>query len=132
MPALKGSKIVGAPFDNNVEVVRVIYDFSVDGGQVEDNTVLTADGTILVKCIGINVETAMTSGGSATIDLGKGASGVEFASGEAFTSFSANAFYPSESAAYLKLSNGEIINMGVAVAALTAGKVEFIFEVCQA
>lgn len=132
MPALKGAKVVGAPFDNRTEVVRVIYDFAADGGQVEDNTVLTADGVLLVRCIGCVVETAVTSSGSATIDLGKGASGVEFVSGEAYTTFAANAFYASESAAFVKLADAEVINMGVAVAALTAGKVEFIFEICQA
>lgn len=132
MPALKGAKTVGAPFDNAVEVVRVIYDFSVDGGQVEDNTVLIADGTLLVRCVGISVETAFTSAGSATIDLGKGTSGVEFASAVAYTAYTLNGFNASASAAFVKLNSGEIINMGVAVAALTAGKAEFIFEVCQA
>jgi hypothetical protein len=131
MPALKGAKTVGAPFDNTTEVVRVIYDYSVDGGQVEDNTVLTADGVLLVRCVGCIVQTAVTSGGSATIDLGKGTSGTEFVSTEAYTSFGADVFYPSESAAFVKLANGEVINMGVATAALTAGKIEFIFEVCQ-
>jgi hypothetical protein len=132
MATLKGAKTVGAPFSNDIKVVRVIYDYSVDGGQVEDNTVLTADGAILVRCIGAIVETAMTSGGSATIDLGKGTSGAEFVSAEAYTSFSAAAFYASESAAFVKLADGEVINMGVATAALTAGKVEFIFEIAQA
>ena len=131
MAALKGAKVVGAPFDNATEVVRVIYDFSVDGGQVEDNTVLTADGEILVRCIGVNVQTAVTSGGSATIDLGKGTSGVEFVSTEAYTSF-ASGLYASESAAFVKLADAEVINMGVATAALTAGKLEFIFEIAQA
>lgn len=131
MATLKGAKSVGAPFDNAVEVVRVIYDFAQDGGQVEDNTVLTADGEILVRCIGVNVQTAVTSGGSATIDLGKGTSGTEFVSTEAYTSF-ASGFYASESAAFVRLANAEIINMGVATAAITAGKLEFIFEVAQA
>lgn len=132
MATLKGAKTVGAPFDNAVEVVRVIYDFDIDGGQVEDNTVLTADGVVLVRCVGAYVHTALTSGGSATVDLGKGTTGVEFISTEAYTSFTLAGFYASESAAFVKLANAEVINMGVATAALTAGKVEFIFEVCQA
>lgn len=132
MATLKGAKTVGAPFDNTTEIVRVIYDFAVDGGQIEDNTVLTADGVVLVKCLGVSVITAANSGGSATIDLGKGTSGVEFVSTEAYTSFGANAFYASESAGFVKLADGEIINMGVATAALTAGKLEFIFEIAQA
>ena len=132
MAAVKGAKVVGAPFDNRTEIVRVIYDFSVDGGEVEDNTLLTADGVLLVRCIGAYVQTACTSGGSATIEVGKGTSGAEFISAEAVATFAANAFFASESAAFVKLANAEIINMGVAVAALTAGKIEFIFEIAQA
>ena len=129
MATLVDAKTVAAPFKNAVEVVRVIYDFDEDGGQVEDNTVLTAEGNLIVRCVGVKVHTALTSGGSATVDLGKGTSGTEFVSGEAYTSFSLNALYASESAAAVKLADGEVINMGVAVAALTAGKLEFIFEV---
>lgn len=132
MAALKGAKIVGAPFANTTEIVRVMYDFAVDGGEVEDNTLITADGIVLVKCIGAYVHTLVTSGGSATLELGKGASGAEFITQEAVATFAANAFYPSESASFVKLANTEVINLGIAVAALTAGKIEFIFEVCQA
>lgn len=132
MATLKGAKTVGAPFDNAVEVVRVMYDFSVDGGSVEDNTVLTASGVVLVRCIGTSTEVALTSGGAATVDLGKGASGTEFISTEAYTAFTLAGFVASESAAFVKLADGEVINMGVATAALTAGKMEFIFEIAQA
>jgi len=132
MAVLKAAKTVGAPFSNTVEVVRVIYDFAQEGGEVEDNTVLTADGDVLVRCIGAHILVAPTSGGSATIDLGKGASGVQFISTEAIATFTLNSFYASESAAAVKLAAGEVINMGVATAALTAGKIEFIFEIAQA
>lgn len=132
MGVLKGAKTVGAPFDNKSEIVRVMYDFAADGGQVEDNTVFTADGTVLVKCIGVYVHTAPTSAGLATIDLGKGSSGTEFVSGEDFSTFTVGSFYASESASYVMLADTEVINLGVAVAALTAGKLEFIFEICQA
>ena len=132
MPALKDAKIVGAPFSNTSEIVRVTYDFTADGGEVEDNTLFTADGEVLVRCVGAHVLTAVTSGGSATIDLGRGTSGTQFLSGSAISGFTAGAFVPSASAAAIKLANGEIINMGVNVAALTAGKVEFIFELIQA
>lgn len=131
MAALKGAKTVGAPFDNVVEVVRVMYDFSVDGGEIEDNTVMTADGELLVRCVGAYVHVAPVGVG-ATIDLGKGAAGVEFISTEAITSFTLAGFYASESAAFVKLATSEIINLGIATAALTAGKIEFIFEVAQA
>jgi len=132
MAAVKGAKVVGAPFDNKVEVVRVIYDFAVDGGEVEDNTLLTADGSILVRCIGVDVIAALTSGGSATVEVGKGTSGAEFITAEAYTSFTLAGFYASESAAFAKLATTNVINMGIAGAALTAGKMEFIFEICQA
>ena len=131
MPALKGAKTVGAPFSNTVEVVRVVYDFAVDGGEVEDNTVFTADGALLVRCVGVDVTTAFTSGGAATVDLGKGTAGTDFISAEAYTTFTAGGFYASESSGWVKLANTNVINLGVNVAALTAGKCEFIFEVAQ-
>ena len=131
MATLKGAKTVGAPFSNAKEVVRVMYDFSVDGGEIEDNTVLTADGIVLVKCIGVYVHVAPVGVG-ATIDLGKGAAGVEFVSTEAITSFPLAGFYASESAAFVKLANAEVVNLGIATAVLTAGKLEFIFEIVQA
>jgi len=131
MATLKNAKTVGAPFSNAKEIVRVMYDFAVDGGEIEDNTVLTADGIVLVKCLGVYVHTALV-GATATIDLGKGAAGVEFASAVAVASFGLGVFVPSASLAHIKLANAEVINLGIAVAALTAGKMEFIFEVIQA
>jgi len=132
MPALKNAKVVGSGFDNAVEVVRVVYDFSVDGGQVEANTLFTTDSALLVRCVGTLVETAFTSGGSATIDLGIGASGVQFNSATAVASYTINTLVASASNAFFRMAAGDIMNMDVNVAALTAGKCEFIFEICQA
>lgn len=131
MAVAKGAKTVGAPFSNTAEIVRVMFDVSVDGGQIEENTILTADGEVLVRCIGTYVHVAPVGSG-ATLELGKGASGAEFISAEAITSFTLAGFVASESAAFVKLANAEIINLGVATAVLTAGKLEFIFEVVQA
>lgn len=132
MAAVKAAKVIGAPFSNVVEVVRVIYDFSVDTGAIADYTLFEAKGSVLVKCIGADVIAACTSSGSATLELGKGASGAEFITAEAYTSFTLAGFYASESAAFVKMVNGNVINLGIAGAALTAGKIEFIFEVAQA
>lgn len=132
MAVVKNAKTVGAPFSNTVEVVRVIYDFSVDTGAVADYTLFTASGACLVRCIGADVIAACTSGGSATLELGKGASGAEFITAEAYTSFTLAGFYASESAAFVKLADTNVINLGIAGAALTAGKIEFIFEIAQA
>jgi len=131
MATLKGAKTVGAPFANAKEIIRVMYDFTVDGGEIEDNTVLTADGIILVKCVGVYVHVAPV-GATATLELGKGTTGAEFISAEAIATFTLASFYASESANYLKLANAEVINFGIATAAFTAGKLEFIFEVLQA
>lgn len=131
MAVSKGAKTVGAPFSNTAEIVRVMFDVSVDGGQIEDNTLLTADGEVLVRCIGTYVHVAPVGVG-ATLELGKGATGAEFISAEAITSFTLAGFVASESAAFVKLANAEIINLGVATAVLTAGKLEFIFEIVQA
>lgn len=131
MAALSGAKTISPAFSNIRDMVRVTYDFSLDGGAAGDYDVLTADGACLVRCIGANVKTAVTSGGSLDLDLGKGAGGVEFLSSVAVASLTLNSFQPSASQAFVKLADGEKIVMGIDTAAATAGKVEFIFEIVK-
>ena len=83
MATLVNKKKIASPFSNEAELVRVTYDFSVDGGAVADYDVLESVGACLVELVNIDVETAVTSGGALVMDLGKGAGGTEFKSDEA-------------------------------------------------
>jgi N-acetyl-gamma-glutamylphosphate reductase len=75
MATLVGAKKVGPEFGKSMELVSVIYDFAADGGEVENNIVLTAQGKCVVKLHHINVITSVTSGGAVEVSLGKGAAG---------------------------------------------------------
>lgn len=129
MAVLADKKTVGAPFSNVGEIVRVVYDFSVDTGAVADYDVLVADGSVTVEHVYTNVQSAVTSGGSLVLDLGKGAGGVEFHSDVAPAALTLDAQIAGGSTRFVELSDGEKIVMGIEAAAATAGKVEFVFRV---
>lgn len=130
MAALSDAKTVGAPFGNSVELVKVTYDFAVDGGAVSDIDVLVADGNLLVELYNIDVEAAATSGGAAVLDVGKGAGGVEFKSDEALADLALDAQLPADTpGTIVELADGEKIVMGIEAAAYTAGKWHYMFKV---
>lgn len=128
MAALADKKVVSAPFSNEGELVRVVYDFAVDSGDIADYDVLVADGNLLVKFLNIDCKAAVTSGDAALIDLGKGAGGVEWMSDVEKASLAKDAQYPG-SLSLLELADGEKIVLGIESHALTAGKLEFMFLV---
>jgi hypothetical protein len=120
----------GPSFPNAVEVVRATWDFAVDGGSVTFYDALVADAGCIVSLRAAIVKTAVTSGGSLTLDLGKGAAGTEMISNKAVASMTLNNI--TVGAAPVYLAANEKISMNIEVAAATAGKIEFIFEVVKA
>jgi len=132
MPALKDVKTQGAGFSNDAGLVRVVYDFAVDTGAVADYTVMTADSACVVRLKHVAVKAAMTSGGLMTVDLGKGTAGVQFMSAVAVASLTLNSIVlPPAATAAVYLAAGEIINLGINVAAGTAGSLEVVLEVIK-
>jgi hypothetical protein len=129
--ALVDKKIVGASFPNEVKVVRVTYDFAVDGGAIKDYDVLEADSDCIVKLLGAHAISAVTSADAVNIDLGKGDGGVEFLSNALKATFAENLVNTGTGAAVF-LASGEKVVMGVEGFTITAGKIEFIFEVVKA
>lgn len=130
MAVLSDKKKVGAPFRNEGKIVRVVYDFSVDSGDVADYDVLEADGSLLVELISIDCKVALTAAATSVIDLGKGAGGVEFLSDlDAAAGIAADVQTPGDTAGkVVELADGEKIVMGIETAAVTAGKLEMIFR----
>jgi hypothetical protein len=129
MANLADKKTLGAPAAQSVEVVRVKYDFSKDAGAVGNMEVFEADKAMVVKCRGVHVSTALTSGGSATISLGKGAAGTEFLSASAVAGFSLGAAVQPASHNAVKLAAGEKIHIAIGTAALTAGVADIVLEI---
>lgn len=134
MAVLADAKTVGPEWTNGQEIVKVIYDFSVDGGSVADYTVLTAAGDVLVKLAAMYVEAAVTSGGALVMDLGKGAGGVDFMSDKAVAALTLNSVHNTDSGAdkAVYLTSGDTIQMGIEAFAATAGKLHMVFEVMKA
>ena len=131
MAVLKDKKVAGAVFANDAEIVRVVYDFTKDGGAVANYDVLVADSACVVSLKHMAVKTAVTSGGSMTLDLGKGAGGTEFFSNKAVAALTANSIHVTSAPAAVRLASGEKVVMALEVAAATAGKVEMVFEVVK-
>lgn len=129
MADLKDKKILGAPAAQSIEVLRVTYDFAKDGGAVGSLDVYEAEKACVVRMRHISVETALTSGGSATISAGKAAGGTGFLSAAAISGFTLGAAVSPASHNVIKLAAGEKIDMSIGTAALTAGKMHFVLEI---
>lgn len=152
MATLSAHKTVAAPFANTSEIVRVIYDFALDGGIATAKDVLTASGALVIKHFHLKVLTACV-GATATLDVGiSGGTTTYFANGIAVASLGAGTIhYPAQNVTivlgegtpntvtsatmanpipYTLADAGKIV-METNTAAFTAGKIELVFEVCR-
>ncbi len=118
--------------------LQAIYDFSVDGGAVGTIYLKDAFGEkamlpsgALIKKVIIHVETALTSGGLATISVGsEAAADLKAATAVASYSLAANLDGVPDGAAanIVRLTADKQIQIAVAVAALTAGKLHVFVD----
>jgi hypothetical protein len=131
MTSVVNTRTVSAPFGNEREVVKVTYDFARDGGAAGQLTLFTASGNVLVKSFHAVVKTTCTSGGSATVDVGYTSDEDYFVVAAAVASLTAGAVLTSAGAVPLRLTDGQVVNMDIDTAALTAGKIEFTIEVMK-
>jgi len=129
--ALVNKKTIPAPFTNAVEIVRVQYDFAKDGGAIGDYDVLEAVEPMTVKIRHIQALAEVTSADAVNIDLGKNDGGTEFLSNALKASFATNAVQGGTAGAVVRLAAGDKIVLGVEAHAITAGKVEFVFEIAK-
>lgn len=130
---------LGEELERKSSVRKCIYDFSSMGGAVSSIPLVDdagqparfPAGSIIVKTF-MNVVTAVTSGGSATVAFSLVNAGDVLAA-TAKTSFTLNAMLDgvqTGSAANMiaPLSSAKVLNIDIAVAALTAGKIEVFVE----
>ena len=130
MALLSDAKSSAEPFRNEGKLVRVEYDFANDAGATGALSALTASASIVVRLKYMLVKTACTSGGSATLSLGK-AGGTELLSTVAVAALVLDSVHLPAAPAAVELTSAEVISQSIATAALTAGKVEYVFEVMQ-
>lgn len=129
MALLKDKKTNGAGFPNAVEIIRVTYDFAQDTGAIASYEVFESQNDCVVSLRHMAVKAAVTSGGSLTLDLGKGSAGSEIISNKAVAAMTLGSLHVG--AAPVKLAAGEKISMNLKTAAATAGVLEFVLEVTR-
>jgi len=129
-------KTIGRGFTNEIQTVKLTWDHALDGGATTDTYVMgTSLGKILILDACVHVETAATSGGSATLAIGLAGGDVDAfldASSGAVAALVLN--YTEKEAAGQKLiipANGKMEAV-IATAAMTAGKVSLIISFVNA
>lgn len=134
MAAVAKAVRIGSGFQNEENIVRVVYDFAVDGGATATLDLGTAVQACMVTGFYAVVKTACTSGGSATVQVGDTNDDDRYLTATAVASLTANATF-GENGAFnqvVRLAAGDKLTMTIATAALTAGKIEFVFKVAAA
>lgn len=130
MAAVAGAKTLGSPYTNDVELVRVTYDYAVDGGTAGALDLLTLTNAAVVRLKHCSVKTACT-GASGTVSVGVTGAATAFvdATEGAVANLTANAIIDGASAPkYCAAGAKAILTIGTG---LTAGKVECVFEVMR-
>ncbi len=142
MAALANKKDLGPSFDKDHEIVRATYNFAVDAGAVGALDIFEAKEDIVITHFHVKVETACTSGGSATLKVGPAADDDAFLTTTqgAVANLTAGALFmpvavegtPNVLPLPVKLASGAKIVQTIGTAALTAGKVEYVIGYVKA
>jgi hypothetical protein len=118
----------GSSFTGKIECVQVTYDFAVDAGATGALDLLTADQDMMVR-VAAKTVTGVTSGGSATVEVGKSGNTAGAVAQAAKTSVD-TAGKLLQPVGWFYLASGEKLIQTIATAALTAGKIRYFIE-CQ-
>lgn len=112
------------------ERVTIEYDFAKDGGAVAALDLLKVKEASIVEMAYMKVKTTCTSAGSATVSIGATSDVAGMVAATAVASLTAGAvIYGAALDASHKLAADAVIQMDIAVAALTAGKIEVVFDI---
>ncbi len=119
-------------FTNQTEIIETVYDFSEDAGATGDLAMTAAAGqAMMVKLLAIKVNTALTSGGSATLTVETSTTADAFLNSEAVASFTVGSVILPDVAGFVKVASGDTLDFSIEVAALTAGKLTFVWELAK-
>ena len=135
----------GAPFSNDEKVLRVVWDFEKDGGDVGSLDILEAEDDILITGFATVVKTAVTSAGNLTLAVGPTGSLTKFLTatqGAKAELTEGAALFPLEGSSENATSwdptlphlveKGDKIVQAIGTAAATAGKVEYMIKYVRA
>lgn len=129
MAAVAGYKSNQYVFSNGVEHVEITYDFAADGGAVSSLDLLQVKEACVVELAYYKVKTACTSAGSATVACGvSGGAGIVAAT--AVASLTSGAVIV-PAAQPTKLAADAVVQLTIATAALTAGKIVVVLKLSQ-
>lgn len=126
MAAVSNAKS-GAGYNAKMEVVEVTYDFAKDGGATGTLDIFTALQDLVIHRVVAKVVAACTSGGSATVGMGKSGDASGLMAATAVASLTLGAVIDSHVGGY-KLANAGVVQQTIGTAALTAGKITYVIE----
>lgn len=126
MADLKDVKTGGGGFENQLEWHRFVYDFAQDGGAVGAKVGFTCDKQCAIVASVVHVITACTSGGAATVKIGTTDNDdcLMTAAQGAVANLVADFTVGDPAALPAWLDAGDVVNVTIGTAALTAGKIE--------
>jgi hypothetical protein len=127
MAAVSNAKTSGAGWSGKMEICEVTYDYSVDGGAAGALDLFTADADLVIHRVTAKVVTAVTSGGAATVEVGKSGDTAGLVAQTGKASLTAGVVVDSKIGGY-KLASGAKIIQTIGTAALTAGKIKYLIE----
>lgn len=131
MPALKQYK-EHRSWGPEVETIEIEYDFAKDGGATGALDVLKVKDASVVRAAYFKVDTACTSGGSATLGLGISGDAAGLVAATAVASLTTGAVIDGASIGTgYKLAADAVIQATIGTAALTAGKVSIVIEIAK-
>lgn len=130
MAAIAGKKKANN-WSNDVQLVRAVYDFSVDGGATGTLDIVEATDNMVIHSAYINVKTAATSGGSATVAIGVDTDVDAVVDETAVASLTANALIVPVTNNPIKVASGKMVNLTIADATLLTGKLEVVLLVSK-
>ena len=118
-------------FRNKPELVKVVYDFAKDAGATGVLDLLKVRKACIVRLAYLKVITTCTSGGSATVSAGKSSDVAGLIAQQAVASLVAGfvAIGATTVDASHVLAADAVIQQDIGTAALTAGKIEYAFEI---
>ena len=127
----KNVAVFGAPAAS--EFISITYDFSVDAGATGALDLFTAKHAMAIKFAAMRIVTTCTSGGSATVSVGKSGDTTGLIAATAVASLTAGNYIlgaATVDASMVVAADGKV-QMEIGTAALTAGKIDFIFEIVK-
>jgi hypothetical protein len=131
MALAKAHKTLGELFSNEVQTVKLTYDFAQDGGGVGNIDLATFARKAIVLRGVVHVETACTSGDAATVAIG-----INDTDADAFTTTTTGAVanLVDDAVLYVATTNAHVaqvddtVRLAIGAHALTAGKINVIIQ----